>query len=397
MRTRIADFRKPFPLDKMTVRGADGRHAEGELIMLPYLPSELLALSGKEAVDLVQSAVDLAAARGAQVVGLGGFSSIICYGGNALEQRSGVTVTSGNSLTTWAALHSIEAACASRGVNIADATVAIVGANGAIGHALSLLFAERAGELILVGNPRNPEGSERKLRRVAADCRRHVGSLAAGGREFAPATLAGEIVSKGTSEKAAKSDLETRISITTDIDQQLPRAHIVLTATKAVLPFISSRHLRNGAMVCDVSRPFNVAPEVFRRRADLQHVSGGLIKAPDYLRAGLHRGARPRKGAHVLCRRDDDPGAVRISECAPLRTPEGTDDRGDRRRGAERRVLGCGVESADLVQARGPLQFLRGVMPRECRASSKRCPRDLKESSTSSAVGGYWIVRLRGR
>jgi predicted amino acid dehydrogenase len=40
---------------------------------------------------------------------------------------------------------------------MADCTVAIVGANGAIGHALSLLFAERAGELMLVGNPCNPE------------------------------------------------------------------------------------------------------------------------------------------------------------------------------------------------------------------------------------------------
>jgi acetylornithine/succinyldiaminopimelate/putrescine aminotransferase/predicted amino acid dehydrogenase len=281
MRVRIADFRKPFPLDKLTVRGADGRFAEGELIMLPYLPSELLSLSGKAAVDLVQSAVDLAAARGAQVVGLGGFSSIICYGGNALEQRPGVTVTSGNSLTTWAALHSVEAACAKHGLDMADCTVAIVGAKGAIGHALSLLFAERAGELMLVGNPRNPEASVRKLRRVATDCRRYVTSLAAGGREFAPGTLAAEIVSRRISESAAKSELETKVTLTTDINQHLPRAHIVLTATKAVLPFIASRHLRNGAMVCDVSRPFNVAPDVFRRRPDLKLVSGGLIKAPE--------------------------------------------------------------------------------------------------------------------
>jgi acetylornithine/succinyldiaminopimelate/putrescine aminotransferase/predicted amino acid dehydrogenase len=281
MRLRIAEFRKPFPLDKMTINSADGTYAEGELIMLPYLPSELLSLSGKAAVDLVQSAVDLAASRGAQVVGLGGFSSIICYGGNALEQRPGVTVTSGNSLTTWAALQSIEANCAKLGRNLADCTVAIVGANGAIGHALTMLFAERAGELVLVGNPRNPEASVRKLRRVALDCRRHVGALVAEGRTFAPGTLAGEMVEGRTYESASKDELESRIMLTTDIDQHLPRAHIVLTATKAVLPFIASKHLGKGALVCDVSRPFNVAPEVFRRRPDLHHVSGGLIKAPD--------------------------------------------------------------------------------------------------------------------
>ena len=279
-RKRMTGVTKPVPLDKIVVRRPDGRCAEGELIVLPHLPSELLALSGTEAVNLVQSAADLGVARGARVVGLGGFSSIISYGGNALEQRPGVTVTSGNSLTTWAAMRSVEAACAQRGLAMADCTIAILGANGAIGHALSLLFAERAGELILLGNPRHPEVSLRKLQRVATDCRRHVTSLAAGGREFTPGTLAAKITSRSVSENAHNPAFEARMTLTTDIDQQLPRAHVVLTATKAVLPFIASRHLREGALVCDVSRPFNVAPEVMRRRPDLRLVSGGLIKAP---------------------------------------------------------------------------------------------------------------------
>ena len=276
-RKNMAGFLKPFPLDKLVVHRPDGSFAEGELIVLPHVPAELLAKLGKEAVDLVQSAVDLGIARGARVVGLGGFSSIISYGGNALEERPGVTVTSGNSLTTWAALRSVELACAEEGRNLAQSTVAVVGANGAIGHALSKFFAERAGELILVGNPRNPEASLRKLQRVAKDCRRHVTRLAAAGREFPPGSLAAEL--------AALPDdagLESLITLTTDIDQHLPRAQVILTATKEVLPFIKSCHLREGAMVCDVSRPFNVAPEVIRRRKDVRLVGGGgLIKAPD--------------------------------------------------------------------------------------------------------------------
>ena len=135
-------FLKPFPLDKLVVYRPDGSFAEGELIVLPHLPAELLAILGRgQAVDLVQSAVDLGIARGARVVGLGGFSSIISYGGNSLEERPGVTVTSGNSLTTWAALRSVELACAEEGRKLAQSTVAVVGANGAIGHALSKFFA----------------------------------------------------------------------------------------------------------------------------------------------------------------------------------------------------------------------------------------------------------------
>ena len=76
-------------------------------------------------------------------------------------------------------------------------------------------------------------------------------------------------------------DPEARITITTDIDQHLPSAHIVLTATNAVAPFIASRHLRRGAMVCDVSRPFNIAPDLIEQRSDLRLVSGGLVRAPE--------------------------------------------------------------------------------------------------------------------
>ena len=148
LRSRISQFVKPFPLDQLAVETADGKLAEGELIVLPQLPSELLTLPGNVAVDLVQSALDLAAKRGAEVVGLGGFSSIIADGGLALRHQAGLRVTSGNSLTTWAAAQAVESACASGGPALADSTVAIVGATGAIGHALSLYFAELAGRLI---------------------------------------------------------------------------------------------------------------------------------------------------------------------------------------------------------------------------------------------------------
>ena len=56
---------------------------------------------------LVQSAVDLAAERGAEVVGLAGFSSIVTYGGLALRAREGMRLTSGNSYTTWVAMRAL--------------------------------------------------------------------------------------------------------------------------------------------------------------------------------------------------------------------------------------------------------------------------------------------------
>jgi predicted amino acid dehydrogenase len=298
LRSRIAEFVKPFPLDELAIESTDSSVADGELIVLPHLPSELLALSGNAAVALVQSAVDLASERGARVVGLGGFSSIVADGGLALTHRPGLTITSGNSLTTWTAIRSVEAASAKYGFALADCTVAVVGATGAIGHALSLLCAERAAELILIGNPLATEASLGKLREVAEDCRRHVATRVAAGREFTPGSLAARIAHGRTSAPPPHGD--AGMTITTDIDQHLPRAHVVLAATNAVQPFITSRHLRSGALVCDVSRPFNVVPDLVQQRDDLRLLSGGLVLPPPSSVLG-HVEAPERANALVAC------------------------------------------------------------------------------------------------
>ena len=296
LRLRITEFMKPSPLDELSVQSADGRQAVGELIALPYLPSELVALPQDEAVELVQKAVDLGVERGAEVIGLAGFTSIVTYGGLAVQARDGVRVTSGNSYTTWSAMRAVEAACAKHGVSLANCAVAIVGATGVIGHALSLLCAERAAELILIGNPL-VETSIGRLQVVAGDCKRHVAARAAAGHRFHPGSVAERLVSRPT---MAATDAGTGMTVTTDIEQHLPRAHIVLTATSAVQPFISARHLRNGAMVCDVSRPFNVAAGLCDERPDLRWVDGGLVRAPDPAMLGLLE-ERDRRNVLVSC------------------------------------------------------------------------------------------------
>src|SRR5215470_1492845 len=212
LRSRIIDFMKPCPIDELTVRSADGRLAEGELIALPHMPAELPKLSGDQALQFVQRAVDLGAERGARVIGLAGFTSIVTYGGLGVQAPDGVTVTSGNSYTTWSAMRAVDAACARYGISPAECTIAVVGASGAIGHALSLLCAERARELILVGNPRAVETSLGRLQLVAEDCRRHVAGRAAARHPFEPGTVADRFVRRPA---MAATDPQPGVTITT--------------------------------------------------------------------------------------------------------------------------------------------------------------------------------------
>jgi predicted amino acid dehydrogenase len=131
--------------------------------------------------------------------------------------------------------------------------------------------------LILVGNRRSSEASMTKLQEVAQDCRRHVARLAGAGREFSAGSFA-ERHKAGATD--GMSELPGGITITTDIDRDLPRAQIVLAATNAVMPFIFARHLGRGALVCDVSRPVNITPDLQDSRPDLLIVNGGLVCAP---------------------------------------------------------------------------------------------------------------------
>jgi predicted amino acid dehydrogenase len=273
LRGRMAAFIRPFPHGQLSVRGADGTRASGELIVLPQLPVELLALSGEDALGLVQEAVELASERGANVVGLGGFSSIVAGGGLSVRLPARVQVTSGNSLTTWAALRAVERACAAGGPRLGESTVAIVGATGAIGQALSLLFAERAATLILIGNPNAAAASLGKLRPIAQGCERHAAALGCP----APA-----------------------IEVTTAIDDALPCADVVLTATSAIAPFVGARHLRQGAIVCDVSRPFNMTAGLEAERPDVRVVGTGLVRAPAGSHLG-HLGEPGRRDVLVAC------------------------------------------------------------------------------------------------
>ena len=97
-------------------------------------------LPARAAMAEIHRAAEIARHRGAEIVGLGGFTSVVTQGGSSLVGPVGGGLTNGNSYTVAMVKRAIELACAQRGLNLADATVAIVGAAGIIGRATALLL-----------------------------------------------------------------------------------------------------------------------------------------------------------------------------------------------------------------------------------------------------------------
>jgi acetylornithine/succinyldiaminopimelate/putrescine aminotransferase len=92
---------EPFVLSHGRIVSKTGETAYGEFITLPWTAKQLSAMRRKEAGEHVRGALRLAKDRGAQMVGLGAYTSVVTLGGRSVADE-GVAVTTGNSFTAVA-------------------------------------------------------------------------------------------------------------------------------------------------------------------------------------------------------------------------------------------------------------------------------------------------------
>jgi predicted amino acid dehydrogenase len=84
------------------------------------------------------------------------------------------------------------------------------------------------------------------------------------------------------------------VSATTDI-AAIYEADLILTVTSAVHAVIEPRHLKPGAVVCDVARPRDVSRQVAAERDDVLVIEGGMVEVPGPVDFGFNFGFPPRK------------------------------------------------------------------------------------------------------
>lgn len=232
---------------------ANGRTAKGWFIACPL--SARLMVSLPPAVvyrKLIQSG-RLAERLGARLLGLGAFSSVVGDGGVTVNNALRIPVTTGNSYTVATALQGVHLATARMNINLQDATVAVVGAAGAIGQVCARMLAPEVQRMILVG--------------------RHEHGLQ---------SVAQALSSKGGGAVETTSDIE-----------RIGAAQVVISVTSALQPLIQPHHLQAGAVVCDVARPRDVARKVATERPDVLVFEGGVIKVPGEVDFGFDFGFPP--------------------------------------------------------------------------------------------------------
>ena len=191
----------------------------------------------------LESAVALARDRGNQVVGFGGYTSIISA--NCRRVRTGgIGVTTGNSLTTGMGILAVRQAAAELGIDMAGARLAVVGATGNIASTYATMIAPSVRELVLV------------VRSVTSP---KIRPLLARLRAVAP---------------------QVQVSVVEDI-AAISRCQLIVAASNVPEPLIYPRHLADGPVaICDISLPNDVSDQVRRDRPDVLVIRGGIVRLP---------------------------------------------------------------------------------------------------------------------
>jgi predicted amino acid dehydrogenase len=213
----------------------------GEIATLPILPMQFASLGEERILDLIEKGINLCVKKGAQIVGLGGFTSVVGNEGEVLSKRVKIPLTSGNTLTASLALDAIYKAAYIMGISLSNATIAIIGATGDIGSICAKILSKKTNKINIAAR------NEQKL------------------QEFA------DIIKK--SGTAAVEVFKYSKDAVRDAD-------VVLSATSAVTTIIDPLSLKTGAIVCDVAIPADIAKEVALLRDDILVFEGGLAKLP---------------------------------------------------------------------------------------------------------------------
>jgi predicted amino acid dehydrogenase len=218
-----------------------GKEIKGWFIACPYTPRRMMELPERVVYRKIVQTGRMAEKLGAHILGLGAFTSVVGDAGVTIANDLQIPVTTGDSYTVAVAVQAIEEAARVMSIEMKEATVAVVGATGAIGRVCAELLAGEAARVFLVAR------DEKKLAALR--------------------------------EKIEAKNSRCQVLTSTSMDV-LREAKLILTVTSAIHDVIRPEFLQPGSVVCDVARPRDVSAMVAAARDDILVIDGGMVDVP---------------------------------------------------------------------------------------------------------------------
>jgi predicted amino acid dehydrogenase len=219
---------------------ATGKQIRGWFVAAPYTPRRMLELSERTVYRKIIQTGKMAERLGAQMLGLGAFTSVIGDAGVTIARSLNVPVTTGDSYTVAVAVQAVREAARLMDIPLKEATAAVVGATGAIGRVCSELLAEDVGRLYLIARS-----------------------------EYDLSELREQLTGQNRSDLIVSTNMDV-----------LAKAQLILTVTSAIHKIIRPEYLQPGSVICDVARPRDVSAMVAAARDDILVIDGGMVDVP---------------------------------------------------------------------------------------------------------------------
>ena len=119
-----------------------GKEINGWFVACPYTPRRMMELPEQAVYRKIIQTGRLAEKLGAQILGLGAFTSVVGDAGVTIANALDVPVTTGDSYTVTVAVEAIREAARVMQIPLGGASAAVVGATGTIGQVCAELLAE---------------------------------------------------------------------------------------------------------------------------------------------------------------------------------------------------------------------------------------------------------------
>ena len=220
------------------LKSEEGAPLKGYVIIVPLTPEQMFRDVALARCKILQG-VKLAEKMGATLIGLGGFNSILTHDGQDLIGKAEIGITTGNTLSAYAAIENLHNISNMMDVNLRKSVLAIVGSAGSVGSACAKILADNVEKLIIIDVDKSKNEK-----------------------------LYSKLAGKGSS-----AEIEMDHSL-----EGLKKCDFILTSTSSVVPIVKSEHLKSGAIVVDACQPKNVAPDVMEKRDDVLVIDSGIFE-----------------------------------------------------------------------------------------------------------------------
>lgn len=256
----VAAYLPAMYLSRITgaVSPTTGQHVEGHLISLGATPRMMMQHNERFTYVRLNQASRIAERKGARIMGLGAFTSVVGDAGVTVAHEADIAITSGNSLTVAATLEAAKQAVMKMGTkDLTHGKAMVVGATGSIGSVCSRLLAQAIHDVVLVS--------------------------------IEPEKL---IDLKRTIEKETPG---AKVIIATKTQDMISSCDLIVTATSAFgQRVVDISRCKAGAVICDVARPPDISKAEADLRPDVLVIESGEVLIPGDVNFGYDIGLPPK-------------------------------------------------------------------------------------------------------